>query len=208
MPNVDDEQQEVELALVVVALADVVDREQDRDVGRDEEEALERERVVVDDVRAAEHRPVVAARRERDRPGSSAASTPTDAMRDDCHAVAVGHDEVGDQHDHDRRDEDELGRERVPVEDRRAEAAAAASAASTSAVSGHAIAVAMAFGHARDGRVGDVEDDVREDAERDDEQRGSGSTPSTRSVETSWMCASANSAFGSPNATFCSIQSR
>ena len=29
MPNADDEQQDVELALVVVALADVVDREQD-----------------------------------------------------------------------------------------------------------------------------------------------------------------------------------
>ena len=26
--------------------------------------------------------------------------------------------------------------------------------------------------------------------------------------DTSWMCASANSGFGTPNATFCNIQSR
>ena len=66
MPSTEREHQEVELALVVVAFGDVVGRHQQHDVRDHEEEALERQRVVVDHERAAEHRRVGAVGGERD----------------------------------------------------------------------------------------------------------------------------------------------
>ena len=109
------EQQEIELALVVVAFGDVVDREQDRHVGDDQEEALQRERVVVDHVRATEHRPVVAV----DGEGEYGDQRTEHADRRDPRRLpraAIGQQEVGDEDDEDGRDENDVGRERVPID--------------------------------------------------------------------------------------------
>ena len=110
------EQQEVVLALVVVALADVVDRHEQRDVRHEEEEALQSEGVVVHHVRPAEHRarrPVGGQRQDRHQRCQH--TDRGEARR--LEPLTVAEEEVGDEHDDDRRREDDLGRERVVVED-------------------------------------------------------------------------------------------
>ncbi len=112
-----DEQQEVELTVVVVALGDVVDREQHRDVRRDDEERLQRKCVVADHVGAVEETPLVAGMRER-RDGDERAEQ---AHRGDARRaprLAVGQDQVGEEHHDHRRDQHEVGREGVPIEGR------------------------------------------------------------------------------------------
>ena len=133
----------------------------------DEEEALQRERVVVDDVRAAEHRRGRVPSAASVTTGISAASTPIAAMRDVCHALAVGQEQVGDQHDDDRR--------------RRGRCSGASACQSKSACGmsarQHVSRLDRRSRVDRDGRGvhragrSRCEDDVREDAERDDQQQ-------------------------------------
>ena len=125
-------------------------------------------------------------------------------------------DEVRDQHREHRHDEDDLGRERVPVEDRSGKRVTASSTVSLlGQLRGRHAVLHVGDGglnvHGRlaaHGGIGDAEDDVREDAERRRSARRIGTQAVHSNAFTSWMCASANSAFGTPNATFWSIQSR
>ena len=187
-------------------------------VGEDEE-AGQRERVVVDDERAAEHRPDRAVVRERDdghQRGEQADRR--DARRPP--RLPVGKEQVGDQHD-DASSRRGSSSGASACQSKCGVGTCAAAARSTSAsgphrgeVRGRAVLdrghrrVERRRGLAAHGRVGDVEDDVREDAERRRSAGGSEPTTSTRTRRRRGRARAANSALGTPNATFCSIQSR
>ncbi len=109
------QEQHVVLALVVVALLDVVGRYQDRDVARHEEQRLHQEGVVVDDVRPAEHRPVGAVAgqiQDRDHRGETAEA----GDRGRLVLLPLLEEEIRDEDHDDGRREDDLRRQRGVVE--------------------------------------------------------------------------------------------
>ena len=107
--------QEVVLALVVVAFLDVARRHQHDDVADDEEQRLEDEREVVHDVRPADHGATVSIGRESD-DGNERGQQPEagDVGKDPL--AAFVEQRVAEQHEHQRTREDDLGRQRVIVE--------------------------------------------------------------------------------------------
>ena len=113
------QQQHVELALVVAALLQLGLAHQHDDVGGEQEQRLEDQRELVDDVAAVEQRPRVVAdhgqRDERD----AGAEQDEPGERGGGPLLRLVDEQVGGQHDVDADDQHELGRERVPVDDRR-----------------------------------------------------------------------------------------
>ena len=110
------QEEHVVLRLPVVALGDVVRRQQHDDVPTDDEERLEQQSGAVDDVGAAEERPggVVRGREGEQRDGRGEQDQSRD-RRDEGLGPLEQHD-VGEQQHDDARGDHDLGRDRVPVD--------------------------------------------------------------------------------------------
>ena len=111
--------QDVELTLVVAALFELGLAHQDHDVGDEQEQRLEDQRVVVDDVATVEHRTGVVAdhgqRDDRDERGQRHEA----GDGGDRPLLRLLEHQVDHQHEVDAEHDDDLGRERVPVDRRR-----------------------------------------------------------------------------------------
>ena len=105
----------VVLALPVVALGDVVRREEHDEVGRQQEQGLEHQRIGVDDVAAAEHDPVhavVGQGGHRDQGDQQADA----GDRRGRPPLLVTGERVDHEEEDQRRGDDDLGRESVEVD--------------------------------------------------------------------------------------------
>ena len=141
----------------------------------------------------------------RVRTGISAASRPKPASVGDDGLARLVREQVEQEHHHEHADEDDLRRQGVEVDRRGGEGEQGVHRRSAPGADEGLLDRVDAGGHRR---VGDLEDQARDDTEDHDEDEQRRSRPSTLRRDVVDVRSSANSSFGVPNATRWYIQSR